>query len=243
MSPAKPEFDALSSKYDDLLRDPLRDRFSNGTSEFFHLRKRDLIREYFRHRGIDSGKLNYLDLGCGKGELLASLRNNFAQVSGCDPSQGMLDAGGLRQQGVQMRVQIAAATIPFETAQFDFVTAVCVYHHVPPPLRNALTAEVRRVLKPGGIFAIIEHNPYNPLTRLIVKRTPVDAGAVLLSSAESRQLLRDQKFDIDDRCYFLYLPERLYGKARHFEAALRWLPLGGQYAVFARARQLVGCLR
>ena len=134
-----------------------------------------------------------------------------------------------------MRVQPGEGKIPFDDAQFDFVTAVCVYHHVPPPLRDDLTAEVRRVLKPGGVFAIIEHNPYNPVTRLIVRRTPIDAGAILLRSAETRELLLRQKFAIDDQLYFLYLPETVYSKAGQLESALSRLPLGGQYAVFARS--------
>src|ERR1700691_3780698 len=166
LSQVEPEFDLLSDEYDELLRDPIRDRFTSGAAEFFHLRKRDLIRDYFRRRQMDSRRLNYLDLGCGKGELLAVLRDDFAHVSGCDPSPRMLEAGRLSAEGIPIRIQREDGEIPFDNAQFDFVTAVCVYHHVPPPLRDRLTAEVRRVLKPGGIFAIVEHNPYNPVTRL-----------------------------------------------------------------------------
>jgi SAM-dependent methyltransferase len=235
LSQAEPEFDVLSDEYDALLRDPIRDRFTSGTSQFFHLRKRDLIRGYFRRRQIDARKLSYLDLGCGKGDLLTLLREDFAQASGCDPSPRMLDAGRLSAKGIPIRIQREDGEIPFETAQFDLVTAVCVYHHVPPLLRDHLTAEVGRVLKPGGIFAIIEHNPYNPVTRLIVRRTPVDAGAILLSSAETRGLLQRWKFAIDDELYFLFFPERIYGRAGQLESALRWLPLGGQYAVFGKS--------
>jgi SAM-dependent methyltransferase len=235
LSRVEPEFDVLSDSYEELLRDPVRDRFARGAGDFFHVRKRDLICDYFRRRQIDSRKLTYLDLGCGKGELLSLLRNEFAEVSGCDPSPRMLEAGQLGAQGISVRTQRENGKIPFDNAQFDFVTAVCVYHHVPPALRDELTAEVRRVLKPGGVFAVIEHNPYNPVTRLIVSRTPIDADAILLSKAEARRLLEHQKFSIDDQSYFLYFPERLYAKAGQLESALRWLPLGGQYAVFAKA--------
>lgn len=124
MSQVEPEFNVLSGAHEELLRNPIRDGFTNGTSEFFQLRKRDLIREYFRRRQIDSRKLTYLDLGCGKGELLGLLRNDFAQASGCDPSPGMLAAGRLNLEGVQMRVQPVDGRIPYDTARFDFVTAV-----------------------------------------------------------------------------------------------------------------------
>jgi SAM-dependent methyltransferase len=231
----KPEFDALSGAYEELLRDPIRDRFVAGTPEFFHLRKRDLIRAYLRSRRIDSRRLAWLDIGCGKGELLTLLREDFAAVAGCDPSAGMLEAGGLRAAGIETRLQREGERIPWDDAQFDVVTAVCVYHHVPLAMRDQLTAEVRRVLKPGGLFCIIEHNPWNPATRLIVSRTPVDADAILLRSAETRSLLRRGGFRVDGQEYFLYFPEAIYRKAGKLESALRHVPLGGQYAVFGRA--------
>ncbi len=234
MSAPNPEFDRLSADYDELLRDPIRDRVRGAASEFFHLRKRDLIRGYLNRRGAAARSLSYLDVGCGKGELLTLLREDFAEVAGCDPSAGMLEAGGLQSKGIDARVVTDEAAIPFEDAHFDFVTAVCVYHHVPVPLRDALTLEVRRVLKPGGVFSIIEHNPYNPVTRLIVSRNLVDAGAILLRPSETRRRLTRAGFQVDRQEFFLYFPERWYRKLASLEALLRRVPMGGQYAVFAR---------
>jgi SAM-dependent methyltransferase len=124
--------------------------------------------------------------------------------------------------------------IPYEDGQFDFVTAVCVYHHVPPADRVRLVTEVRRVLRPGGLFCIIEHNPFNPATRRIVSRTPVDAGAILLTAASTRSLLRQAGFHPHRTEYFLYLPERLYKACGWMERLAGRVPLGGQYAVFSR---------
>ena len=233
MSAPKPEFDRLSADYDELLRDPIRDQFTGAASQFFHVRKRELIRDYFRRANTTTTGLSYLDLGCGKGELLTLLREDFAHVAGCDPSGGMLEAGGLKSKGIDARVVTDEAAIPFEDAQFDFVTAVCVYHHVPLNGRDALTLEVRRVLRPGGLFAIIEHNPYNPVTRLIVSRTPVDADAILLRPSETRTRLTRGGFQVERQQFFLYFPERWYRKLGTLEAMLRRVPFGGQYAVFA----------
>jgi SAM-dependent methyltransferase len=235
VSEPKPDFDALSDSYEDLLKDPLRDRFTGGASDFFHVRKRDLMRDFFRRRQVDTRKLSYLDIGCGKGELLTLLREDFEQVCGCDPSPGMLAAGGLSAKGIQTSVQHDPQRLPFDDARFDVITAVCVYHHVAPDLRPSLTREVHRVLKPGGWFAIIEHNPYNPVTRFIVSRTPVDAAAILLRASEARRLLRGAGFQVDAQQYFLYCPERLYRQFGGLEAALKAIPFGGQYAVFARS--------
>src|ERR1019366_546978 len=192
--------------------------------QFFHLRKRDLIREYFRTRSVDTRGLRYLDIGCGQGELLSLLRDDFHQVAGCDPSPGMLSSS----QGVETRVQEDSGKIPFGNAAFDFVTAVCVYHHVPPSSRLALTRGAYPGLRPGGVFAILEHNPYNPVTRLIVSRAPVDADAVLLRPSEAREWMRLAGFTCQGSRYFLYFPEPMYRRAGHrLEHLLRGVALRG----------------
>ena len=224
------EFDEYASSYDKLLQDPIRDRFCGDSSLFFHQRKRDLIRAYFRGKASNTRSMAYLDLGCGKGELLSLLREDFGRAAGCDPSASMLK--GI--QGVETRVQTSFENIPFGDAEFDFVTAACVYHHVPREARLKLTLEVNRILKPGGTFAIIEHNPYNPVTRLIVSRTPVDADAVLLTLRETSKIQRAAGFAPQAARYFLYFPEFAYRHAG--DACETWLakiPLGGQYAAFA----------
>jgi ubiquinone/menaquinone biosynthesis C-methylase UbiE len=229
--PKSAEFDSYSQSYEELLKDQVRDRFS-GNGAFFHLRKRDLLIAYFQSRAANTRGLKFLDLGCGKGELLRLMQPYFSSVTGCDPSAGMLEGAESATNNVEVRLQTDLQRIPFEDSSVDCVTAVCVYHHVPPDARAALTKEVYRVLKPRGVFAIIEHNPWNPVTRLIVSRTLVDADAILLRPGETRTLLKQHAFTIDHERYFLYLPQPLYQKARLLEDALGRVPLGGQYAVF-----------
>lgn len=227
----QPEFDHYSGSYDELLRDPIRGRFAKGNSGFFHTRKCDLIREYLRTRGFVSHRMRYLDVGCGRGELVSLLRSDFEYVAGCDPSDGMLCFA----DGIDTRVQQNPDVIPFGTAEFDFVSAVCVYHHVPPQGRLSLAQEIYRVLRPGGVLCIIEHNPYNPITRLIVSRTPIDAQAILVRPADARKLLSAAGFRHEVLSYFLFFPERLYAQgASRLETLLRSVPLGGQYAMFGR---------
>ena len=223
-----PEFDGYSKSYEELLKDPLRDLFASDGCSFFHQRKRDLILDYFGAQRISPANLNYMDLGCGKGELLQLLQPKFAVSCGCDPSADMMAA----LEGVEKRLQANPLEIPYGNAQFDFVTAVCVFHHVEPRDRVALMREVRRVLRPGGIFCVIEHNPYNPATRMIVKRTPVDANAILLTAKETRTRMRDAGFTPRGTSYFLYFPERAYAVGKGLERLLQRVPLGGQYAVF-----------
>ena len=222
-------FDRLSPSYEELLRDPIRDRFTGHESMFFHRRKADLIRRFFRQRGVSTSGLRYLDVGCGKGELLHLLQPDFKQAAGCDVS------GTMMQQiaGTETRVQKGALQIPFGDAEFDLVTAVCVYHHVPPAYRAALTNEIGRVLRPEGIFCMIEHNPFNPVTRLVVKRAVIDADAILLPASEARRLAAAAGLAALGQDYFLYFPQLLYRHLGRLEGALAKVPLGGQYAVFS----------
>jgi SAM-dependent methyltransferase len=124
--------------------------------------------------------------------------------------------------------------VPFEDSSFDLVTAVCVYHHVPPPERAALTAEIARTLKPGGTLAIIEHNPFNPMTQIVVKRCPVDINAILLRAGEAKALQQQAGLTPYATSYFLFVPEMLFRRLGGIEPWLSWLPAGGQYMQLAR---------
>src|ERR1700722_14513606 len=106
------QFDEFSDQYDALLKDPIRDNFMAGDPLFFHLRKRDLIRKHFEQYNIETRKLAYLDLGCGKGELARLLRQDFALVHGCEPSVSMLRSKQLETSGVKARVQENLGKIP-----------------------------------------------------------------------------------------------------------------------------------
>lgn len=225
------QFDGFAHNYDAMLKDPLRDRFAGAEPDFFHARRRDLIRNYLRRRKRRSQDLHFLDVGCGRGELLKLLASEFGRAAGCDPSVEML--ASLGGSPVETRRQADSASLPFESGSFDLVTAVCVYHHVPPEGRAALTREIRRVIRPGGIFCMIEHNPYNSVTRAIVSRAPIDADVILLTPAQSRELMRGAHMTIDRQAFFLFFPAGVYRRAGALEELLAKLPVGGQYATFA----------
>ncbi len=179
-------------------------------------------------RGADTRTKTWLDVGCGEGTLLALGKSYFKDVAGCDVSDEMMQSCS----GLNVRRQETAHELPFEDGSFDFVTTVCVYHHVEPENRRALTASIARVLKPNGLFCLIEHNPFNPVTQLIVRRSPVDTNARLLTPRMARDVVRHAGMQIIDTKYFLFFPQRLYSKMAQTENALSFVPLGGQYVVF-----------
>lgn len=232
--PDSPEFDHYAEEYARLLDDPIRRKFA-GESAFFFERKWELLETYFQQIGMKPGAESWLDVGCGGGELLRLGTPHFGKAVGCDVSTGMMKAC----QGLDVVVQTDPSRLPFEDGSFSLVTAVCVYHHVEPPYRPGLTAEIARVLRPGGVACIIEHNPFNPATQIIVRRTPVDENAQLLTARTARRLLSGAGLGAGQRTtYFLYFPKNIYAKAKGLEALLSSVPAGGQYAAFGRKASL-----
>ena len=94
-----------------------------------------------------------LDLGCGKGRFARSLRDLGARVVGVDLSAAMLaEAGGVD------RLRATARRLPLRTGGFDAVIAVEIWEHLEARSRAAVLQEARRVLKPGGLLAIVDKN-------------------------------------------------------------------------------------
>lgn len=99
----------------------------------------------------ERGKL--LELGCGGGRFLrgiAAARPGLALV-GIDLSRRALAAAAARTPGAEFRrVESPEAALPATDGEFDALCVFDVLEHVPDPARTL--AEVRRVLRAGGIF-------------------------------------------------------------------------------------------
>src|SRR6266700_382411 len=116
-------FDDYAADYAASIHDPIRDKFARG-NRFFFERKIQVICACFKRLGVSTQSLDWLDIGCGQGDLLRLGRRHFKSAAGCDPSQGMLKAC----RDLNVRHQRWLESLPFDDASFDFLTAVCVYH-------------------------------------------------------------------------------------------------------------------
>jgi SAM-dependent methyltransferase len=88
-----------------------------------------------------------LDLGCGDGQLTARIAATGATVTGIDASPQM--AAAARRRGIQVD-EGNAESLPYADGGFDAVFSNATLHWVRD--QEAMIAEVRRVLKPGGRF-------------------------------------------------------------------------------------------
>jgi SAM-dependent methyltransferase len=104
-------------------------------------------------RGLDlAAGVRILDLGCGKGPYVGALERRGYTAMGIDPDPAQL---AVARRHVTRSGRLAAASgerLPFRDAAFDRVVSVCVLEHTDDDRR--VLAEVRRVLKPGGVFAL-----------------------------------------------------------------------------------------
>jgi 2-polyprenyl-6-hydroxyphenyl methylase/3-demethylubiquinone-9 3-methyltransferase len=98
-----------------------------------------------------------LDLGCGKGRFARRLAGAGADVVGLDRSAAMLRGADAGAGGAGLRcVRGSARRLPFASSSFEAVVAVEVFEHLAAI--DAVLHEVRRVLRPGGLLAIVDKN-------------------------------------------------------------------------------------
>lgn len=93
-----------------------------------------------------------LDVGCGPGALTTELvaRLGPAAVAAVDPSEPFVTACAARLPGVDVRLG-SMEHLGFDAAAFDAALAQLVFHFVADP--PAATAELMRVVRPGGVVA------------------------------------------------------------------------------------------
>lgn len=92
-----------------------------------------------------------LDLGAGTGALSGCLVALGLEVVAVEPDQHMRRVLVERLPGVDVRVG-RAEDIPLETAGVDAVLGAQMWHWVEP---DTATAEVARVLRPGGVLGLL----------------------------------------------------------------------------------------
>ncbi len=102
-----------------------------------------------------------VDLGCGVGQLTVALKEAFpaAEVWGLDVGGPLVRYAHHRaaQMGVDVHfAQRLAEDTRFEDGSADMVTAYIMFHEVPYTAAQAICAEAHRILRPGGVFNVMD---------------------------------------------------------------------------------------
>jgi len=157
------------------------------------------------------------------------VNGQFATIDGIDSSQESVRVAAENYPTNCYR-SYSGGRLPYDDGTFDVTFAAAVFHHVAPVHRPLLAREMLRVLRRGGLAIIVEHNPFNLITRHIVDTCELDRDAILLRPAE---LMSEEAQSAYTRTILSIPPiNKLLFRV---DDLLGHLPLGAQYYLLAQA--------
>ena len=196
--------------------------------------------------GYAGNEFCYLDFGCGNGRMLKSMlaserlkplmKQGRLRLFGFDTSAESINEAKSLMGDDRVLLASDLKQLPGDV-RFDFVISCHVFHHIPPAERAATVATLARWMKPASRLVIWEHNPFNPITRLLVQMCPFDDDARLLTLNSTKALFGKNAFRFIQHAYVNVFPpgwQRLKALSV-IEKRLMPLPVGAQYwAMFAK---------
>lgn len=239
----------IQSTTRDLLSQGRRAEFDLLADEYHHQHKVNVAitgegPEYFAEykvvdlamlvRAHDLTACQILDFGSGIGNSVPFFRKYFRQseLHCADVSERSIEIAQTRFPGNEKFV-LVDSKIPLPAHSQDIVFSACVFHHIRHEDHQHWLAELHRVTRPGGLLAIYEHNPLNPLTVRAVRTCPLDVNARLIRGATMRKRAMAGGWEHVRVQYKLFFPSMLKA-LRPLEPRLGWLRFGAQYRVAAR---------
>jgi SAM-dependent methyltransferase len=223
------EFDVYQTDYKEKIDEAIG--YTGKSQSFFTQVKAEYLSELFGRKFGRDSQIEVLDIGCGNGTIHPMLleRRPGIRLCGADVASSFIEEA--RADNPQVRYEIYdGARMPYADAQFDAAFTICVMHHLRPAQWPGFLDEMRRVVRPKGLISIIEHNPFNPLTRRLVQTCPFDQNAVLLRPSKLGALVRRAGFQHVATRFIQFTP---FGGSlfKRFDRLMGWLPLGAQYIV------------
>lgn len=128
----------------------------------------------YRRRVVGQAKGRVLEIGVGAGANLPYYGPDVEELFGVEPAESLVRMTQAKPEAARIRlVQAPAEDMPFEDASFD--TAVMSWTLCSIADSAAALAEVRRVLKPGGVLLFVEHGraPEPRISRSQDRLTPL----------------------------------------------------------------------
>ena len=220
-------FDQHKESYRDDLKSAVA--FIGQDLDFFTgLKVGHLLETAKMHFG-DLKSLAALDVGCGIGLTDQFLVSQLGQLHGVDIAKGVVEKAKNTNPSAHYQVY-DGCRLPFADSTFDLTFSICVMEYVPPLSRKKFIEEMYRVTRTNGLIVIFQHNPFNPLTRFVIKRCSYDDNQWQLKKSEVVNLFIGTQIDLIEQRFVLFFPWR--GKIfRKIESKLSWLPVGAQYFV------------
>lgn len=212
---------------------PLRRMVAPTGANYFIRLKCDELRRIIAQTGKRPRDLVVADIGSGIGLFEEELQGEYGKLLALDLSQEMLKVSQHLHppQAGEQYICSDALHMPLAPGSVDVVLSSCLFHHMPHQQLLSGIQEMSRICKRGGYIVVFEHNPYNPLTQLVVHTTPLDRNARLLPSRKLMTAFRDAGLEGISRRFILYGPQQLDQWLVRRAPILNRLPLGGQYMI------------
>ncbi len=198
-------------------------------------RQVDAVVEATRRWIGSPSECSVLDLGCSDGDAEPFLADHFGRVTAMDIDEARIRTARQRHDlpDVEFVHLPEPRPLPCEDGAFDVAVAFSLLHHMSRPEGLATLEEVRRAVRPGGLVAMLEYNPFNPAALGLVLFGPDDHGSRPLMTSMVASLMRESGLDVLDSRYLLWFPASLSVLAP-LEDRLRRVPTGAKHVTFAR---------
>ena len=222
----------LSDDYDAMLA---RGLSLTGEGKDYYLAGRlaDLRRQL---AGVQSPR-RILDFGCGIGDTARALVEVFSteerpvEVVGVDSSENAL--AHARKTHGSRNISFHPVSDLVDLGPFDLCYVNGVFHHLELGERLVTARRIHQALALGGRLALFENNPWNPGTRLVMRRIPFDRHARLISPSRARLMAAEAGFEEPAAIRFLFFFPKCLALFRFAEPWMAYVPLGGQYCLTA----------
>ncbi len=226
---SSPQFDKYADTYDAELNQALA--VSGEDKNYFALGRVRSLKQSLQQLGVQPSSA--IDYGCGLGDTSALLREifNLDLVVGLDVSLRSIERARLQHEFDGCKFFAFHDYVP--QANVDMIYCNGVFHHIPLAERSSSLDYIRRCLRPAGLFALWENNPWNPGTRYVMSQCSFDRDARMISPPEAARLLREQGFQVIKIHYLFFFP-RFLKRLRFLEPCFSRTPLGAQYQVLCR---------
>jgi SAM-dependent methyltransferase len=116
-------------------------------------------REFYERLEVTPGS-QFLDVGCGSGQLALIAAKDGLRVTGVDIAGNLIERARVRAEaeGLKARFEEAdAEALPFEDGSFDVVASLIGAMFAPRP--DLVARELLRVCSPGGTIAMANWTP------------------------------------------------------------------------------------
>lgn len=160
----------------------------------------------------------YLDVSCGRGELVHDAQKQGINAFGLDLSESALHLGR-RQLGARQLVTGNAQTLPYAGETFDVISNIgSLEHYVDMP---QAIREMQRVLKPGGRAVVLLPNTFSLFPNIWIAlrqgRTSIDPYQPIQRYAARREwqeLLEKNGLEVHKTIKYERVPPRSWAEVR-----------------------------